>query len=265
MADLSKIETSNVLVPESNINEKALKKVEKFLPELIEKSNSFDRKNSQSTLSLMTLTMMCGHSPYRMLRQVLAEVEKKRMALSEAQTAHAKKIKTLEFLENKTDSVQKAKYREVGTSLHILESKINGSIKDIAVLIEAYNNIKEANNIDDWDEEAFEKEEKKHHVRRSFELMYRNVLEVNRAKTSTIEYCQQFGIHPQVCLTETSGYVAHTQKLISEGEILHSNHLEEFLDEMANKYYKNADKTAERLFGKADFAVSDYMYKTVTK
>ena len=27
----------------------------------------------------------------------------------------------------------------------------------------------------------------------------------------------------------------------------------------------NADKTAERLFGKADFANNDYMYKTVKK
>ena len=34
---------------------------------------------------------------------------------------------------------------------------------------------------------------------------------------------------------------------------------------MGEKYYKNADKTAERLFGKSDFTVSDYMYKTVTK
>ena len=35
--------------------------------------------------------------------------------------------------------------------------------------------------------------------------------------------------------------------------------------EMSEKYYKNADLTSERLFGKADFTVTDYMYKTVTK
>ena len=43
-----------------------------------------------------------------------------------------------------------------------MEQKINGSFKDIATLIDAYNNIKEANGIKDWDEVAFEKEEKKH-------------------------------------------------------------------------------------------------------
>ena len=95
--------------------------------------------------------------------------------------------------------------------------------------------------------------------------MYRNLLDGGRMSTATIEYCQQFGIHPQICMTETSGYVSYTNKRITEGEILHSNDLEEFLDEMAEKYYKNADKTAERLFGKSDFTVTDYMYKTVSK
>ena len=56
------------------------------------------------------------------------------------------------------------------------------------------------------------------------------------------------------------------QSLFNTKNIVNSkNDLEEFLDEMAEKYYKNADKTAERLFGKADFTVTDYMYKTVTK
>ena len=66
-------------------------------------------------------------------------------------------------------------------------------------------------------------------------------------------------------MAEVSGYIQYTNKRIADGEMLHANDLEDFLDEMAEKYYKNADKTAERLFGKADFTVSDHMYKTVTK
>ena len=41
--------------------------------------------------------------------------------------------------------------------------------------------------------------------------------------------------------------------------------LEEFLDEMGDKYWEGADKTSERLFGKKDFTNKDFMYKTVTK
>ena len=70
----------------------------------------------------------------------------------------------------------------------MMESKINGSFKDIATLITAYNNLKENYGIEDWSEEEFEESEKKHHVRRGFELMYRNLMDGGRASTSTIEY-----------------------------------------------------------------------------
>ena len=258
--------TTGFLVQSANINKHAVEKVNRYLPELEEKTRAFDRNNSQSTLAFMTLTMLNGQSPYRMMRQVMAEVEKRKGALVEAQVNHAKVLKDIERLQDSDDPVLQAKYRQKCVNITTMEQKINGSFKDIATLIDAYNNIKEENGIDEWDEVAFEKEEKKHHVRRAFELMYRNVLVGGRAAESTIEYCQQYGVHPQVCLTEVSGYLQYTAELIAKGtELPHSNHLEEFLDEMAEKYQSNPDKTSERLFGKSDIAVTDYMYKTVTK
>ena len=258
-------ETSGFLVQTNNINTHAVEKVNRFLPELDEKTRAFDRNNSQTTLTMMTLTMMTGQSPYRMMRQIMAEVEKRKGALVEAQVKHARGLKEIEKLQDSEDTVSQAKYRQKCVNIVTMESKINGSFKDIATLIDAYNNIKEKNGIKDWDEQAFEKEEKKHHVRRGFELMYRNLLDGGRASTSTIEYCQQYGVHPQVCLTEVSGYLQYTTERIANNDLPHANDLEEFLDEMADKYYLNADKTAERLFGKADFANNDYMYKTVKK
>lgn len=241
------------------INAAAVAKVNEYLPELDQKTRAFDRNNSQHTLSLMTLTMLNGQSPYRMMRQVMAEVEKRKMALAEAQVSYAETLQEIEELEMQDDPVSQAKFRQKNVSLMMLESKINGSFKDIATLIDAYNNIKDKNGIDDWDEEAFEREEKRHHVRRGFELMYRNILDGGRAQTATIEYLQQYGVHPQVALTEVSGYVQFTAKQIQDGNILHSNDLEDFLDQMADKYCANVDKTAERLFGKSDFINPDYM------
>ena len=258
-------ETTGFLVQSANINKHAVEKVNRYLPELDEKTRAFDRNNSQSTLTFMTLTMLNGQSPYRMMRQIMAEVEKRKSALAEAQVNHAKHLRDLQKFEDKDDPVLQARYRQKCVNLTMMESKINGSFKDIATLIDAYNNIKEKNGIDEWDEEAFEDEEKKHHVRRAFELMYRNLLESGRASTSTIEYCQQFGIHPQVCLTEVGGYLAYTSERIANSDLPHANDLEDFLDEMTDKYYLSADKTSERLFGKKDFANKDFMYKTVTK
>ena len=274
-AKLIKKEESNIVenktigfeIQSSNINKAAVEKVRQYLPELDEKTKSFNSGNSQTTLSMMTLTMLGGQSPYRMLRQIMAEVERRKGALIESQVTHAKFVREIEKLEDQTDDpVQAARYRKACVSITTLEGKINGSFADIATLIDAYNNIKETRGIsDEWDEVAFESAEKKHHVRRCFEMMYRNMLDGGRISTSTIEYMQQFGVHPQICQKEVQGYLNYTDDRIQAGEILHANDLEDFLDEMGEKYWEGADKTSERLFGKKNFANKDFMYKTVTK
>jgi len=265
-----KQETIGFSIQSNNINEAAVEKVSQYLPELDSKTKAFGSQNTQTTITMMTLTMLGGQSPFRMLRQILAEVEKRKGALSESQVGHAKLVREIKKLERLTseddDPVLAAKYRKACVSITTLENKINGSFKDIATLIDAYNNIKETQGVsDEWDEEAFENEEKKHHVRRCFEMMYRNLLDGGRVQTSTIEYMQQFGVHPQICQKEVAGYIAYTGDRIEAGEVLHANDLEDFLDEMGNKYWEGADKTSERLFGKKDFTNKDFMYKTVTK
>ena len=81
MTQITKQDTIGFIVPSNNINTAAVEKVNRFLPELDEKTKAFDRKNSQTTLALMTLTMMNGQSPYRMMRQIMSEVEKRKLAL----------------------------------------------------------------------------------------------------------------------------------------------------------------------------------------
>ena len=264
---LVKQETIGFAIQSNNINEAAVEKVSQYLPELDTKTKGFGSQNSQTTISMMTLTMLGGQSTFRMLRQILAEVEKRKGALSESQVSHAKLVREIEKLKGQTDDpVQAARYRKACVSITTLEGKINGSFRDIATLIDAYNNIKETQGIsDEWDETSFENAEKQHHVRRCFEMMYRNLLDGGRISTSTIEYMQQFGVHPQICQKEVSGYISYSEDRIEQGEVLHANDLEEFLDEMGQKYWEGADKTSERLFGKKDFANKDFMYKTVTK
>ena len=251
-------------VSKSKINPQAVAIVNEYLPELDEKTKFFDRNNSQSTLAMMSLTMLNGHSPMRMMRQVLAETEKRKMALAEAQVSHAKALRNIEKLQDKLfndpdNNVLSAKLRAAFVGIEMMESKINGSFKDIATLINAYNNLKEAHGVEDWSEEEFEESEKRHHVRRGFELMYRNLMDGGRASTATIEYMQQYGVHPQVGLTEVQGYIKLVSDMIHSKQIPHSNHLEDFLDEMADKYYKETDKTTQRIFGKDNIISPEIM------
>ena len=246
------------------INKNAVAKVNEFLPELDRKTKYFDRNNSQSTLSMMSITMLNGQSPMRMMRQVMAEVEKRKMALAEAQVNHAKQLEEIEELQTKLqddpdNNLLNAKLRQVMVGITTHESKINGSFKDIAVLIDSYNAIKENNGIEDWDEEQFEREEKRHHVRRGFELMYRNLMDGGRASTATIEYMQQYGIHPQVGLAEVQAYMNSVTDRMNNGVMLHANDLEDFLDAVADKYWTNANATSERIYGKQDTINTDIL------
>jgi hypothetical protein len=170
------------------------------------------------------------------------------------------KVCELEAIKNRT-IVEEAELRMERTNGEQLINKVNGSIKDLATLAEAYDNIKKKHNIELWDEETFEQEEKKHHIRRGFELLYRNLVELGRAKEATIEYLQQYGVLIQVALVVTKQFIEQVDSIITNGEYPHANLLEDWLDKVSNDFIESADITSERLFGKKDFTNKEHMLK----
>jgi len=244
-------------------NKKLVERVKRALPTIDDHTRIFDRKNSQTTLQLMTLTMLGGQSPLRMLRQVTAEVEKRKNALYEAQHNVAKRQEEIDVLEEKPKltSAERAELIQLKHTVSMINNKANGSLKDIATLADAYENILSKNDMKDWTEEDFENEEKKHHVRRGFDMLYRNLIEYSRGKEATLEYLQQYGVHCQLAIAEVSGYINVVNTLIQKGEIIDSSHLENFLDEMRDKYAKNADMVSSRIFGRDGIINKDYMHK----
>ena len=57
------------------VNDKSselMARVSAGLPAIQNQTRVFDRQNSQTTLTLTTLTMLSGQSPMRMMRQVMA-------------------------------------------------------------------------------------------------------------------------------------------------------------------------------------------------
>lgn len=247
----------NSILNIESIPKQALQTVTQKLPEIIKRTAAFNRNNSQITLNMMSLTMLNGQSHMRLIRQTLAEIENRQVALAESQVSHAK------LLNEKSDpnadpEVQAAEERLRFFRISHLENKIAGAIKDIATLISAYERLVEKYDVKDWTETDFERSEIKHHVRRSFELLYRNMLERGTPSDSTMEYMQQFGIHAQLAIKEVVGYMTHVEELIKNGERPSSIHLEEFLDEMANKYEGNAYEVTKRMFGVEKIEISEY-------
>jgi len=252
-----------IIKENDNINVPAVKKVEQFLPEIQQQTRAFDRSNSQTTLSMMSLTMLNGQSPMRMLRQIAAETEAKVLALNEAQFNLAKKeekVKELQAIQSRT-LVEEAELRMEITNGETMVNKVNGALKDLATLAEAYDNIKAKHNINQWDETTFEAEEKKHHVRRGFELLYRNLIQYGRPQESTMEYMQQYGILVQFAIKITKQFIEQIDQNIQEGKFLHANVLEDWLDQVAEDFKESADITTERIFGKRDITNKDFMLK----
>ena len=138
-------------------NKALVERVKNALPAIDRHTRIFDRKNSQTTIQLMTLTMLGGHSPLRMLRQVTAEVEKRKNALYDAQHTVAEKQEKVDVLEQKEEltPVERAELIKLKYSVRHINNKANGSLKDIATLADAYDNIMSNNKIKDWTEEDF--------------------------------------------------------------------------------------------------------------
>ena len=252
-------QSSSLLI--DNKSEILQERISSGLPDIQRQTRVFDRQNSQTTLAFMTLTMLNGQSPMRMLRQVLAEIEKRQGALYDAQYISTKakaELDTLLEKDNRT-KVEEAKIIKIQYEITLTSNKANGSLKDIATLMDVYDYIKKNNDIDGWGEAEFEQEEKAHHTRRGFEMLYRNLIEYGRGKEATLEYMQQYGVHVQSAIAEVSGYIEHANTLIKRGEILTSLHLEDFLDEMKDKYSNNADEVSKKLFGTTDITNKEYM------
>ena len=226
-------------------NKALVERVKKALPAIDKHTRIFDRQNSQTTIQLMTLTMLGGSSPLRMLRQVTAEVEKRKNALYDAQHTVAKEQEKIDVLEEKEKltSTETAELIKLKYSVSQINNKANGSLKDIATLADAYENILSKNEMKEWNEEDFENEEKGHHVRRGFEMLYRNLIEYSRAKEATLEYLQQYGVHAQMAIAEVSGYADKiSNRLFGRDGIINKSYMEQ-MDK------KNKDEAARKSNG----------------
>ena len=245
-----------VSTDEKKLPSVAEKLVSSRIQEFSSKTDPINRSNSQTTITMMTLTMMNGQSPMRQVRQIMAEINAKKSALAEAQVNYAKVKNKVVLGEGE---VADAKRRLNGYRLQSLEVAVENALKDIATLIMTYDSLVATHGIENWTEEDFEMAEARHHVRRGFELLYRNLIECGRAHDSSIEYLQQFGVHVQLALAEVFGYIMAVDDAIKNGDRPTASSIEDFLDAMALKYESCVGEASLRMFGKRNIVNSNIM------
>lgn len=248
--------------PTLTLSNDALNRIEKNMPEINRALQSFGRTNSQTTAKLMSLTMLTSGSPYRVLRQCAAEIQKRYSALEETMfNLREAQIKAELIRRTTNDPLTLLQAEKEESKIYNSKLAIEGALKDIASFQEAYNQIRINNNIrEDWDEEDFEKAEVIHHTRTAFLHAYRDVMATGLLNMGTLEYLHQFGIHPHAAFNEVRSYIDSIEKNLEN--ISDTEHLESWLDTMVEKYHKSYEIAMKRL-GLNNLYTDWTMYKTL--
>lgn len=257
------------------IDDQKMNKIKTRIKELNEKVYNFGRQDSQTTRKLMTLQMMCtADSTYRILRQILAQIENRQTAIADnfakLKENFAKMHELKQKIEQETDEVKKAKLiaklQKQQSSFANSFAYLEGALKEVGLLQDAYEQIKKNKNIpDDWDEYDFESEEIKSHIRSAFRNGIRDFLCAGKLNMGTAEYFEQFGISPVEAVFHIRNYLELCELKMSKvrknkdyNELPDYNDFHDFLDDMA-EFYKDAYKKACNRIGIDDVLSPEFI------
>lgn len=222
-------------------------------------NNTAGRSETQTTNQLMTLTMLTD-SPYRRLRQCLAQIEKKRGALDEQYFRMKKKQVLIKQWYEKGDEMSVLKAQEAEHSLMRSKNYIDGAFKEIATFQCAYDEIREAHNIpENWDERDAEEAEIDHHIKQAFRQAHREMVGTGCITSGNMEYLEQYGIHIQTATRLIADYIASEDEMIVKGQMPTVAHLYAFLDRMAETFH-DAHKTVMQRIGIKELVKEEFLY-----
>ena len=217
------------------------------------------RSDTQTTNQLMTLTMMTD-SPYRRLRQCLAQIEQKRTALEESYFKMKKKAILIKQWYEKGDEMSVIKAQEAESQAIRQKDYIDAAFKEIATFQCAYDEIRESHNIPEkWDERDAEIAEIDHHIKQAFRQAHRDVVQTGSITGGNMEYMEQYGVHIQTATKIIRDYVASEDKMINEGKMPTVEHLYAFLDSMAVQF-NDAHKLVMKRIGIKELIKDEFLY-----
>ena len=134
MKELAQIQNS--ITGMATMTPDKIQKISERMVEMERANNSLGRKNTQTTNQLMTLTMLTD-SPYRRLRQCLAQIERKKSALREAYFKHQKLELQIKEWEEENTELSRINIAEARTGAESSKIYIEGALKEMAVFQEA--------------------------------------------------------------------------------------------------------------------------------
>ena len=251
----------NDLIPNTTLSQESLTKICDRLPELHRAKTAVGRKNSQTTSTLMTMTMLAD-SPYRQMKQCLSQIDNKRNALIEAHFKTKKNKVKIEKWEESENELDRVKAEEARVGIEQMRTSAENAMKEIGMYQDIYDEIRTSHGIPvDWDEEDFESSEIENAIRMGFRQAIQNLMSSDRIAISTVEYWEQFGIHPMVGEKLTRDYMASVNQEITAGKLPSVQSMHIFLDQMVETF-KDEHKHSLKRIGVDAIVNHAYIYKS---
>jgi hypothetical protein len=183
------------------------------------------------------------------MRQISAEMNRKRMALSEAKFNYFKrltkaKIKRDEMAKEENENkrllleIEAAEFDAQASEIIV---KIEGALKSVETLAQMHDELKER--LGDITEEKFEKAQTRAHIKRAVLQSVREVKECGKIKCGNAEYLEQSGLCTTAILKDIFIFLEEeSQAGVGDTSMLHK-----FLDDTADKYEGSVIQQAEWL------------------
>jgi hypothetical protein len=224
------------------------------LPAIKQSSSNFYKSHSQFMGVMLDVTAI---TPIRSVKHTLAELDKTRMALEEAQLKMMKKDIELRQKEKKLadgdykDELERelleTEILEVKVNMNNIQNSVSGAIRKMNFFTNQYKSILKKLGKDDITEEEYEKEESRYHVM----TCMKQALNAARARGGVIDegnliYLFDMGINSAQAQAEIYAYLKMENTLMDQGKAPTHEMTMTWLEACADKFSGDAEKFAER-------------------
>lgn len=234
----------DIVVQQKGLSQEYLHMVERInrnYPAIKKDSENFYKAHSQ--FMQWTLDVACL-TPIRSARQMLAEINKTKLAIEEAGFAVRKKRLEIAAKEEQrstatgtNQALLDVEIDELGSQIANIDDNVKGAIRKISALMTQYRNILEKTGKKRLTERDFEDDEERYHILTAFN----QALCAARARGGLIDegnhiYLFQLGINGTDAQMEVTNYLESEQRYFMEGGKPEHETTLRWLDALAEKY-----------------------------
>ena len=229
-----------------------LKNIDKNMPMVQQACSNFHKSHSQFMGVILDVTAI---TPIRSIKHTLAEVDKTKNALQEAQIRMQKKsvelkMKQRELLECQDDlqrEMLEVEILEIQTHSVNAQNSVQGAIRKLNFFINQYNSLLKHLGVDEITEEMYEREENRYHIMTAM----KQALTSARPRGGIIDegnmiYIFDLGISGAQAQAEVFAYLQTENQLMKEGKAPTHEMTMRWLEACADKWEKDPEIFANR-------------------